>query len=92
MRQIDRIRRFVVENLEKEDRTAKKLTEEEVLTTISEELTKTSSLKKANDEFTVSENAKSIPQSLEENVEVAPVITVEKPIAPKKTFPKKKKE
>lgn len=50
------------------------------------------SSEKHGNEFILSETAKSIPESLEENVETSLIATEKLAAAKKKTFPKKKKE
>jgi hypothetical protein len=98
MRQIDRIRRIIAKNVERRKKQhfiPNKPSVEEESGKDLEQLPKNSTSIKSNDDFIVSEKAKSIPQSLEENVEVAQQdiqTSTEKTSSPRKNFPKKKKE
>lgn len=89
MRQAELLRRILTKKIQ-EDEVKVKTTEHPVALP---SLSAIDASEKHGNEFILSETAKSIPESLEENVETS-LIATEKSVAAtkKKTFPKKKKE
>ena len=88
MRQAELLRRILTKKIQEDEVEVKTIEQPDALPSPNAIDTST----KHSDEFILSETAKSIPESLEENVETSLIATEKSAATKKKTFPKKKKE